>query len=178
MPDQDFVDQIANKLASENKADYLHVVEEKSKPDKRLEELKEAVAEASEKIKVAQRLNSGKAQVSYMLHFPTVLEVMGRIMEFGATKYEDGNWKLGGKPDKEYLDSGMRHLLYWLSGEEFDPDSGCNHLGHAIWNLCALLQLNYPGHVFDEEIFRAQCKHWAEEKEKKNARRNAVPTKP
>lgn len=91
----------------------------------------------------AKRFNEGKPKLSYFRQFPTVIESIARIMEQGAEKYGDGNWKKGGKPDSEYLDSMDRHLAKFLAGEMIDSESGQHHLGHAIWNLCALFELNY-----------------------------------
>ena len=108
----------------------------------------------------ALRFNEGKPKLAYMLEFPSAIEAVSRIMEFGATKYEDGNWKIGGKPDREYLDSMMRHLRAWLEGEVYDQDSGCSHLGHAIWNLLALQQLNHKDEVIDEDLFSKRCNSW------------------
>lgn len=110
----------------------------------------------------ALRFNDGKPALSYILQFPSVVEVMAHIMTLGAAKYGDLNWKKGGKPDKEYLDSMMRHLMAFLNGEVLDPDSGCAHLGHAIWNLCALLELNHSDNLVDIEHLKAQCKVWSE----------------
>jgi len=94
----------------------------------------------------AKRDNSNKPQLSrFFREFPLCNETLARVMAFGAAKYNEGNWKLGGKPDAEYLDSGMRHLNQFLNGETHDQDSACHHLGHAIWNFCALLEINYAG---------------------------------
>lgn len=90
----------------------------------------------------ALRFNSGKPHVSYILHFPCSIESIARIMEYGAKKYGDMNWAKGGKPDTEYLDSCMRHILKFVEGEPIDEESGCHHIGHAIWNLLALMDLN------------------------------------
>jgi hypothetical protein len=116
----------------------------------------------------ALRFNEGKPKLSYFLEFSSPMEAIARIMEFGACKYEDGNWRQGGKPDSEYLDSMMRHLDKWKRGETFDQDSGCSHIGHAIWNLCALLELNYPTEVIDEALFRKQCEYWLVQKKEAN----------
>jgi hypothetical protein len=102
------------------------------------------------------------------MDFPVPIKSIARIMEFGATKYDDGNWKLGGKPDKEYLDSMFRHITLWLEGEVYDEDSGCSHLGHAIWNLMALHQLNHPDEVFNESVFSERCKYWKDKKGENN----------
>ena len=110
----------------------------------------------------SKRFNEGKPKLSYILKYTHVLEAFSRVMELGAYKYGDDNWKLGGKPDGEYIDSMTRHLTAWLKGEKYDPDSGCNHLAHAIWNLCTLLELNHPDDIINNERFQEQCKYWKE----------------
>lgn len=101
--------------------------------------------------------------------FSQALHSIARIKEFGAAKYYDGNWKLGDKPDSEYLDSMDRHLDAFLKGEKFDPDSGCHHLGHAIWNLCALFELNYGcDPVIDETVFNERMEHWKKKKQQES----------
>ena len=101
----------------------------------------------------ALRFNQGKPMMGYILHYPSVMEIISRIMEYGALKYNEMNWKKGGKPDKEYLDAAMRHLTQWVNGIPFDGESGCSHLGQAIWNLITLLQNNYPDQIVDFNQF-------------------------
>jgi hypothetical protein len=46
------------------------------------------------------------------------------------------------------LSAGLRHQLAWNSGEDFDPESGLNHLAHACANMLMLLEyqlLDQPG---------------------------------
>ncbi len=113
----------------------------------------------------ALRFNEGKPSLAYILQFANPIKVIARIMELGAIKYDDGNWRKGGKPDREYLDSMMRHLTSWVHGEKYCDDSGCSHLGHAIWNLMALHELNHPDEIIDDEVFKRQCAHWKAKKE-------------
>jgi hypothetical protein len=95
-------------------------------------------------MKEALRYNEGKPMLSYFMRsFPKMVEAVARVKEFGANKYDDDNWRLGNKPDKEYWDSLFRHLNYHFKGELYDDDSGCLHIAHAVWNLCALLELNH-----------------------------------
>lgn len=108
----------------------------------------------------AARFNQGKPRLNYILRFPKVMEAISRIKELGAAKYGDDNWKKGGKPDTEYIDSMLRHLTAFMAGEEIDEDSGCCHLGHAIWNLMALLELNHPDVIIDEKLFWERIEHW------------------
>ena len=116
----------------------------------------------------AKRYNSGKPKLGYFARsFHKALEAIARVKEFGATKYEEDNWKLGNKPDSEYLDSMARHLDLFQKGEQYDEDSGCHHLGHAIWNLCALFELNHGKvDVINQPLFESQMKHWADKKKR------------
>ena len=113
----------------------------------------------------ALRFNEGKPSLAYILQFANPMKAIARIMEFGAIKYDDGNWRKGGKPDGEYLNSMMRHLTSWIHGEKYCKDSGCSHLGHAIWNLMALHELNHPDEIIDDEVFKRQCAYWKNVKE-------------
>ncbi len=119
--------------------------------------------------KVAARFNTGKPMLSYFRRsFSWALEAVARVKEFGANKYDDDNWRHGGKPDAEYLDSLDRHLDAFLNGEVYDKDSGCHHIGHAIWNLCALMELNYKNKpVINKDLFDQQMKHWIEKRQEK-----------
>jgi hypothetical protein len=98
-------------------------------------------------------------------------EAIARVKEMGAIKYNDGNWRLGNKPDDEYWNSMFRHLGYIFGGEDYDPDTGCLHLAHAVWNMCALLELNHPDlPARDDEIWADRAAHWAAEKVKREAK--------
>lgn len=120
--------------------------------------------------KVAARMNSGKPKLSYFVRsFTKALEAVARVKEFGANKYTDNNWRLGGKPDDEYWDSFTRHMVLFLSGEVYDQDSGCHHIGHMVWNLCAMYELNHSDEpAIDEELFWDRMRYWALQKEKEN----------
>ena len=116
----------------------------------------------------ADRDNAGKPELSYLLSLPKALRALTRVFEQGAIKYERDNWLKGGKPDEEYLDSALRHILA-SEFETYDEDTGCLHIAHAIWNLCALIELNSEGVPatdpdFDQVSFEAQ---YAEPKDAK-----------
>lgn len=116
--------------------------------------------------KEAARFNEGKPRLSYFRRsFQKMVEGIAWVKTFGANKYEEDNWRSGGKPDAEYWDSMDRHIDYFLNGEVYDQDSGCHHLAHACWNLCALLELNYPDvPMRDKEIYDRQMTFWSEKK--------------
>lgn len=115
----------------------------------------------------ARRYNKGKLELSRMRDFGVATRGIVKVMMQGAVKYADGNWKLGGKKDQEYLDSHDRHLQAFHEGQYYDPDSGTPHLAHAIWNLMALMELNYYNYpeidpCFDQEAYEAR---WSGQKE-------------
>lgn len=110
-------------------------------------------------------MNSGKPQLSFLLQFPTSVEAFARVKELGAVKYDRDNWKLGGKPDWEYLDACLRHIMAFMSGEYYAEDTGCSHLAHAAWNLFALQDLNYRGQTHDPEQFAKMYREWAGKRE-------------
>lgn len=63
-----------------------------------------------------------------------------RVLEHGADKYGEHNWRNVQNARTRYFAAGMRHLLDWWGGEERDPDSGESHLAHAV--CCALFLLD------------------------------------
>jgi hypothetical protein len=70
----------------------------------------------------------------YDLMFFIALERLAIHLENGANKYGDNNFRLG-QPLGRYVSSAIRHISKWVLGWQ-DED----HLGAAIWNLCALLE--------------------------------------
>lgn len=91
----------------------------------------------------ALRYNEGKVPYSFLLELPNSLAELCRVFEAGAKKYARGNWQKGGKPDEEYLDSAMRHLMALGRGEVIDPECGTHHAANAVWNLLVFVELNY-----------------------------------
>lgn len=83
----------------------------------------------------ASRYNSGKLKWS-LVDFDS-LEDMVRVLEFGANKYSEHNWKKGLKTT-EVFESTMRHLVAYMKGEDLDPESGLPHTGHIMCNAMFL----------------------------------------
>jgi hypothetical protein len=109
------------------------------------------------------RFNDDKAHVHYMLFYRYFAEAFAKVQEQGAIKYGYGNWRSGGKPDQEYLDSALRHILAHMDGELYDEDCGTLHMAHACWNLINLMEQNMKGvpvirDDFDQEGFTAKWK--------------------
>lgn len=66
------------------------------------------------------------------------------IMTGGAKKYNENNWT--GLLASRIIGAGFRHLNYYLSGQDYDKDSGQHHLGHFLANLLMLHHIlnNFP----------------------------------
>lgn len=84
----------------------------------------------------AARFNVGKLRWSLLEY--SSLESLVRVLEFGAQKYDDENWKKGMK-FTQVFNSLMRHLISWRKGEDVDSESGENHLSHVMANAMFLL---------------------------------------
>lgn len=73
-------------------------------------------------------------------HLPWAqVEQVAKITDFGAKKYsEDNNWQRVPDARNRYFNATIRHIAAWWKGEVNDPETGFNHLGHAV---CCLLFL-------------------------------------
>lgn len=85
----------------------------------------------------AMRFNTGKPELSYMLSAPYAMEGLCEAFTFGAKKYNRDNWKKG-FPADQLINSLLRHLTAYSSGNPIDEESGINHLNLALWNALAL----------------------------------------
>ncbi len=77
------------------------------------------------------RYNEDKPKWS-LVHYKS-LEPMVRVLEMGAKKYSEDNWKIG-LNRSEILESTMRHLTALMDGELLDKESGISHMAHIQCN--------------------------------------------
>jgi hypothetical protein len=77
-------------------------------------------------------------KLQYGLLPPLALKATVEILTFGAEKYEPDNWKHVPDSKRRYFDAMQRHLWAWKEGEQDDPETGKNHLAHA---MCCLMFL-------------------------------------
>jgi hypothetical protein len=84
-----------------------------------------------------KRFNQGKLRWG-LVPF-SALSPMVRVLEFGAEKYDDHNWKKG-LTRVEICESLLRHLYAYMEGEDNDQESGLPHIGHI---QCNALFLSY-----------------------------------
>ena len=64
------------------------------------------------------------------------------VVEFGAEKYGDDNWRLCEEPQR-YLEAVQRHLASHSQGEILDDESGKRHLAHALCSLMMYMELTH-----------------------------------
>jgi len=88
--------------------------------------------------KLADHHDSGKTRVE--LIDPYTLEEMGKVLAFGAEKYDPWNWTRGISYGR-LLGSILRHTFAFMRREDIDPESGCHHLAHAMCDVMFLLSM-------------------------------------
>lgn len=68
----------------------------------------------------------------------------------GASKYGRANWRVAGVRASIYLDAARRHLAAWFEGENADPDSGVDHLGHVLACIAIVVDARAAGKLTDD----------------------------
>lgn len=81
------------------------------------------------------RYNEGKLKWSLVSW--AALVPMVKVLMFGAQKYENWNWNKGLKYT-EICESMQRHLISFIQGENNDPESKLEHVGHILCNAMFL----------------------------------------
>jgi hypothetical protein len=90
----------------------------------------------------------GKEKVDLSL-IPLVAEqAIARAMMYGEKKYGRYNYCKGHEAS-QLVAAARRHLAAWFNGEENDPESGVNHLGHAMANCLMILRQQELGTLKD-----------------------------
>lgn len=71
------------------------------------------------------------------------LDLVARIMTYGAQKYGDRNWESGLSEEfaTRQLAAAFRHLQSHMTGVKFDAESGLPHLAHAATDVLMALEL-------------------------------------
>ena len=85
-----------------------------------------------------RKFDSGKLQ--YGLLPPLALKEIVKVLTIGAVKYDKNNWQKVPDAQSRYYDALQRHLWDWFAGEQHDPETGINHLAHAMCNILFLLE--------------------------------------
>ncbi|MBR6135580.1 MAG: hypothetical protein IKQ22_03750 [Clostridia bacterium] len=86
---------------------------------------------------VGRKDDTGKNRLD--LIEPEFIESVGKVLTFGANKYEPNNWQNVEDGKDRYYAAALRHLMAYRKGEEKDPESGLSHLEHVACNIMFLL---------------------------------------
>ena len=90
-----------------------------------------------------EELTSGRKYDDGKLRYDLIpsecMEVLARILTYGANKYEANNWQNLEDYYNRYYAANERHIQKWRQGEDYDQESGELHLAHAFTNVCFLL---------------------------------------
>ena len=89
---------------------------------------------------IGRKDDSSKPKVvrGFFEYFPNAIAEVAHVSEFGAIKYDWGNWQFVNDGVNRYTEALGRHLL---SEEAIDAESGLQHAAHAAWNAMARLEL-------------------------------------
>ena len=87
-------------------------------------------------------------KLQYGLLPPHALKATVEVLTFGAQKYEPNNWIYVPESKQRYFDAAMRHLWAWKEGEQNDPETGKNHIAHA---MCCLMFLYEHDEIYSKE---------------------------
>lgn len=118
------------KAFSHNNADLMKREEE---PELTYAEVQEAKLAST----TFQKLDAAKNRLELIQ--PEFIEGLGRILSYGADKYEANNWKLMKPEDVERVKGAtLRHLMSYLKGDKLDPETNESHLYHIECNLMFL----------------------------------------
>ena len=93
---------------------------------------------------------------------PEFILGVGKVLTFGAEKYDANNWKKATHEDRtRSAGSLLRHMMAYQKGELIDPESGLEHTYHMATNIMFMdwydKNLNYRkddslGQTYTEEL--------------------------
>ena len=97
------------------------------------------------------KFDQEKVQYHYMS--PIAIDKLNKVLSFGARKYSAHNWR-GGIAWSRVIGAAFRHIFSWLNGETNDPETGLNHLAHAMCCLMFLLEFEETHPELDDRYKR------------------------
>ena len=93
------------------------------------------------------KYDEGKPDLSLLPY--SALSEIAKAMMVGEKKYCRYNY-LAKLEAGRLIAACARHLFKWYQGEDVDPETDVNHLGHAGANIIMLLNLLATGNLVDD----------------------------
>lgn len=86
--------------------------------------------------------------------WPTTATALGSMALLdGMLKYGRTNYRAIGVRSSIYYDATIRHMNAWFEGEDLDPDSGLDHLAHALACIAVLVDAKAAGKLNDDRVY-------------------------
>lgn len=84
-------------------------------------------------------VENGKKKPQMSLIDPQLITELSEVLMRGNERHGYQNWMyMHNASHSEVIDAVLRHVMAYSAGEDIDPDSGHNHLVHAIARLMIL----------------------------------------
>lgn len=97
----------------------------------------------------------GSNKIPFHLWPETATAVGAMACLYGALQYGRTNWRDAGVRSSIYVDACRRHLNAWFDeGEDADPDSGLDHLGHALACIAIIVDAREAGKLNDDRMIK------------------------
>ena len=81
---------------------------------------------------------------------PSALYAMAEAFKVGGEKYGPYNWREASISSSVYYAAALRHLTAWWDGEDLDPETGNEHIWHAMACLALLVDGKAAGKLNDD----------------------------
>jgi len=76
------------------------------------------------------------------------------LLDIWNREYDDDNWRKGLKY-RDCFRAILSHGFKWFAGERTDPESGCHHLAHVMWNAMVLIEFDMIGRTdLDDRVVK------------------------
>jgi len=81
---------------------------------------------------------------------PCLIRSTAEALKSGAAKYGEFNWRTEPVQLRNYLAAIMRHTLAILDGDDYDADSGLEHLSHIAATCAIVMDAADHGTLIDD----------------------------
>jgi hypothetical protein len=88
-------------------------------------------------LKTGEKKDDGKERMDLLSS--VAIGELARVLTFGCKKYSPNNWRLGIAWSR-VIGAVLRHIFAWMRGQTYDPETGINHLAHAMCGIMFLLE--------------------------------------
>ena len=92
---------------------------------------------------------------------PKSINEVGKVLTYGAQKYDPENWRKVDDLQNRYTSAALRHIFAHMEGEEDDKETGLSHLAHAMCCLLFKLEDKLIGESKEERTRKAYATEYS-----------------